>query len=749
MAKKRVCMACDAEVGENDTVCPSCGVDLEFFAVVVEDKKKALDDLLSSVIGDESTETPAKEEENQKQKIQSSTKQSESSVFDLSELEIDEKPVAPVPPATPLEEETKIVATPDKKSEVLGEKKEPKVIVEKVEYVKEMPKPRVPPSPPPAGIPEPARASEPLTPDKELSLKTAEAKALMTAGTRLEAELSAPRSYIAQGVQFAKKGDIQTALKYLNDAIALLRETNVKKLNELLGNIERKIALLEKHGTNMSRERKMLTEAKECIARREILDAVNLYDNLREMLGIAAKPAEKREVGDEFDRVMTAMERYGLDMREEKERYERFRYTATPSELEKFKTEMLEEMNARIYGEIAELGRVLVEKKYAGANVKNLAAILKQATIAFKRKQYVETLKYLESFRKIASYTTFTQQAKPKSQPGKTEGEKTAKPPPETIKIAQGDICFINTNNVKLAYAAAAEFLKKDRVLIMTTSYPERLKKAQGLEKAAFVYLTDSYSVEERCDIRRLDFEITYEISNFLGEAKGGLIVIDDIELMALYNGMDAVMNFIKAVIDKVMQNNTALLVTADLNTFSKKDATMFRTLFSKIVDKQEDLPVREMNIGFQPVLGRSYLVETNTTTIEIIRNLIRGRKALMVTKNFPKKLKEDPRFTDAEIYWFTESEGYENLLRPSRLEFEVLKTILDFMRETHGLVFFDALSNALLSNDFKAVVDFLKAIDDENSISGSTLIVEMAPESIEKEKTRIIEQRFDEILRY
>ncbi|MCX8173727.1 MAG: DUF835 domain-containing protein [Thermoplasmata archaeon] len=740
MAKKRVCMACDSEVGENDTVCPSCGVDLEFFAVTVEDKKKALDDLLSSVIGDEVSKDSAKAPEPAPETPPQ--KSGDASIFDLSELEIEEKPPRPAP--VPVREEKKPVPPPDKKPEVSAEKKEPKVVVEKVEYVREVTKPKTP-----AAVPEPPRTPESLTPDKELSLKTAEAKALMTAGTRLEAELSAPRSYIAQGVQFAKKGDIQTALKYLNDAIALLRETNVKKLNELLENIERKIGLLEKHGTNMSRERKMLMEARDCIGRREIIEAVNIYDNLREMLGIAAKPGEKKESADEFERVLTAMERYGLDMRDEKERYERFRYTATPSELEKFKGELLEEMNARIHGEIADLGRVLVEKKYAGANVKNLAAILKQATIAFKRKQYVETLKYLESFRKIASYTSFTQQGKPKAQPEKAREDKPEKPPAEVIKVGDGEVCFLNTNNVKLAYASASEFLKKDRVLIMTTSYPERLKKSHGLEKAVFAYLTDSYSVEARYDIRRLDFEITYEISNFLSEAKGGLIVIDDIELMALYNGIEAVMNFIKTVIDKVMQNSTALLVTADLNTFSKKDAAVFRTLFSKIVDKQEDIAVREVTAGFQPVLGRSYLVETNSTTIDIIRNLIKGRKALIITKNFPKKLREDPRLTDAEIYWFTESEGYENVLRPSRMEFEVLKTILDFMRETHGLVFFDALSNALLSNEFKAVVDFLKAIDDENSISGSTLIVEMTPGGLEKEKTRIIEQRFDEILRY
>lgn len=731
MTQKRVCMACDAEVGENDKVCPNCGVDLEFFAITVEDKKKALDDLLSSIVGEEESKEGA-----ESKPTSEVAGESQQSAFDLSELETQSEPNQK--PEIPVEE---IAQEIPKGQEVkVVEKKE--VVVEKVEYVKPVP---VPPQPKPVQLPE-SPSIESMSPDKELSLKTAEAKALMTAATRIEAELGAPRSYIAQGVQFAKRGDIQTALKYLTDAISLLRESNVKKLNELLENIERKIALLEKHGTNMSRERKMLREAREAIAKREIIDAVNIYDNLREMLGIAAKPVEKPAGVDEFERVMQAMEKYGLDMREEREKYENFRYTATPSQLEKFKAEMLEEMNGRIYREIAELGRVLVEKKYSGANVKNLAAILKQATIAFKRKQYVETLKYLESFRKLASYTTITEKVKPK--PAMKEEEK-AERMPETIKIAQGEICFLNTNNVKLAYAAAADFLKKDRVLVITTTYPERLKKGYGLEKAAFIYLTDSYSVEERFDIRRLDFEVIYEISNFLAEQKGGLILIDDIELMALYNGTEGVMNFIKAVIDKAMQNNTALLASADLNTFSKKDAGVLRSLFSKVVDKQEDIPIREMNIGFQPVLGRSYLVETNSTAIDIIRNLARGRKTLIITKNFPKKLKEDPRLTDAEIYWFTESEGYENLLRPSRLEFEVIKTILDFMRETHGLVFFDALANALLSNEFKNVVDFLKAIDDENSVSGSVLIVEMSPGSLEKEKTRIIEERFDEILRY
>lgn len=81
-------MACDSEVGENDTVCPNCGVDLEFFAVVVEDKKKALDDLLSSVIGEEETKEAKLK--------QGETKGVEQHPFDLSELETEEKEKIPL-----------------------------------------------------------------------------------------------------------------------------------------------------------------------------------------------------------------------------------------------------------------------------------------------------------------------------------------------------------------------------------------------------------------------------------------------------------------------------------------------------------------------------------------------------------------------------------------------------------------------------------------------------------------------------
>ncbi|MGC9059850.1 MAG: hypothetical protein ACP5JR_01240 [Thermoplasmata archaeon] len=398
---------------------------------------------------------------------------------------------------------------PEKKIEpVVEEKKATRVIVEKVEYVKEFPEIERRTTEPVAPVPKTVEAH---TPEKELGLKTAEAKALMTVATRLEAELSAPRSYIAQSVQFAKRGDTQTALNYLGDAIALLRESCVKKLNELLDNIERKIALLEKHGTDMSRERKMVARARECIATRDILESVNIYDNLREMLGLAAKPKETApgvKPTDEIEILLTAMEKYGMDLRDERERYERYRCTATPSELNKFKTEMMEGLHARIHAEIADLGRILVEKKYAGANVKNLAAILKQATITFKRKQYLDTLKYLRSFRKIAGYTTVSQIQKPVSQIPQQIAEK-KEDTIDILKISAGEICFLNTNNPRNAYLAVAEFLKKDRVLIMTTTFPEKLKKVYKLENATFVYLTDSYSVEQRCDIRRLDFEIT------------------------------------------------------------------------------------------------------------------------------------------------------------------------------------------------------------------------------------------------
>ena len=743
MAKKRVCMACDSEVGEHDTVCPNCGVDLEFFAVEVEDKKKALDALFETVLGEElpgKTEDENKSQTPEKTVIETSAQDKGPGIdlgkFDLSELEIEE-------PKKTVEKE-QVVQAPAPKP-VVEETKPTKVIVEKVEYVKPAVKQPVEPK---VEIPAP----EPRTPEDELSIKTAEAKALMTAATRLGADLTAPRSYISQGVQFAKRGDLQTALKYLNDAISLLRDTSIKKLEELLGNLERKIMLLEKHGSNMARERRLLTKTREFIATRDILDAVNTYDTLREMLGIASKGGEEstRETADEFEKLMSAIEKYGIDLHDEKERYESARYTAAPSELAKIRAELMEQLNAKIYAEIAELGKVLVEKKYAGANVKNLAAILKQATIAFKRKQYIETIKYMDSFRKLTGYVPI-----PKKEPVRMQVN-AEKPTPrqevkaqDSMKIGRGEICLLNTNDARIAYAAASEFIKQDRVFVATTSYPEKLKRAHNLENATFLYLTDSYSVPERCDIRRLDFEVTYEISGFLNEREGGLVLIDDVELISLYNGVSATLNFLKSIIDKAMQNHTALLVTCDLNYFSKNDGAMLRTLFPKVVDKQVDLKQREFGINFQPVVGRSYLIETNTTTMDTLKNLLRGKKSLIITKNFPKKLKEDPKLTDAEIYWLTESEGYDKILRPTRLEFEVMKTILDFMRETHGVVVLDCLSNILLTNEFKDVVDMLKAIDDENSISGSVLIVEMSPGAVEKDKTCLIMQRFDEILRY
>ncbi|MGC9059851.1 MAG: hypothetical protein ACP5JR_01245 [Thermoplasmata archaeon] len=95
MVKKRICMSCDSEVPENATSCPTCGVDLELFGMEVEDKKKELENLLSSVIGESELEEKTSRASEPGTSDRGETPEpapEPSSVFDLSELEALEAP---------------------------------------------------------------------------------------------------------------------------------------------------------------------------------------------------------------------------------------------------------------------------------------------------------------------------------------------------------------------------------------------------------------------------------------------------------------------------------------------------------------------------------------------------------------------------------------------------------------------------------------------------------------------------------
>lgn len=113
-------------------------------------------------------------------------------------------------------------------------------------------------------------------------------------------------------------------------------------------------------------------------------------------------------------------------------------------------------------------------------------------------------------------------------------------------------------------------------------------------------------------------------------------------------------------------------------------------------------------------------------------------KPGLCITATYPDKIRERYEIKD-EIYWLSESKG-AYILHPRRLKFELIKTIIDFVKVKKSVVVIDGIEYLVLENGFDKVAEFIKAASDIISRYNSVLIIPINPASFSAKELSILE---------
>lgn len=122
--------------------------------------------------------------------------------------------------------------------------------------------------------------------------------------------------------------------------------------------------------------------------------------------------------------------------------------------------------------------------------------------------------------------------------------------------------------------------------LLITNSFPDKVRKAHGLEDADIHWLSDSG--DKTLSIlspKRLDFEITRTISKFIKEnkEKGCVLMLDGFEYLVLENKFEKILKFVKKINDMAAMSNSTILVPVNLEAFKKEQATILKKEFDRV----------------------------------------------------------------------------------------------------------------------------------------------------------------------
>jgi hypothetical protein len=123
--------------------------------------------------------------------------------------------------------------------------------------------------------------------------------------------------------------------------------------------------------------------------------------------------------------------------------------------------------------------------------------------------------------------------------------------------------------------------------LCLTSTYPKKIREIYGLGDAPIYWLSEATGTEEKSlNPRRLEFEITRTISDFVKNKNGALVLIDGLEYLLLVNGFEKIINFIKSISDIISQNKAILIVPVNPEALDKKELTILERAFDKVEDR-------------------------------------------------------------------------------------------------------------------------------------------------------------------
>ena len=153
-----------------------------------------------------------------------------------------------------------------------------------------------------------------------------------------------------------------------------------------------------------------------------------------------------------------------------------------------------------------------------------------------------------------------------------TRHEKRAKSK-QKYGLKPGLLYMIKERKAEKAFEVFTDLVTHDCPgLCITRSSPELVRGEHGLKETPIVWLTNNETANERClpptDIPRLHLAVT----DFMENAKDGVIMLDGLEYLVTNNNFSTILKLVQLLRDKVMLHNGRLIINVVPGALAEKE---------------------------------------------------------------------------------------------------------------------------------------------------------------------------------
>ena len=146
---------------------------------------------------------------------------------------------------------------------------------------------------------------------------------------------------------------------------------------------------------------------------------------------------------------------------------------------------------------------------------------------------------------------------------------------------------------------------------------------------------------------------------------------------------------------------------------------------------------------------GMGYVIyEKNADeSIIMLRNYVnRGEFGLLVSRRYPKQIKEKYDLKNVATVWLSTSEGEDNWIDPCNLS-KLHHVISDFVRNSPvSIVLFEGFEYLMVRNSFSTALKFVQSLMDEIALRNSRLVLSINPDAFDKREQALIRRELIEL---
>ena len=151
--------------------------------------------------------------------------------------------------------------------------------------------------------------------------------------------------------------------------------------------------------------------------------------------------------------------------------------------------------------------------------------------------------------------------------------------------------------------------------------------------------------------------------------------------------------------------------------------------------------------------IERSYnylvIAPENDLALEWFHSIVKKNvPGLAMSTTFPEKLRKEFGFEGVDLYWLTDTDTGAKSIDPKRLDFEMMRSISNFIKRTKGgAVLVDGLEYLVVENSFEHVLKFIKKVNDLASVHEVTLIIPVTAGSLGADELTLLRKEFDRVI--